>query len=212
MLAGALASFFTGVTEPLEFAFMFIAPLLYLVHAVLTGLSMAIAAAFQWTAGYGFSAGFVDMLLSARNPIANQWWMLLVLGVVYAALYFVIFYFLIGKFNLKTPGRENEEAADAGAELADDSDLAAVAAQIVTGLGGAENIDSIDYCATRLRVTTKDYTKVKEALIKKAGVAGVIRPSQKAVQVVIGPQVQFVYDEVERQLKSGTKLSEAQGS
>jgi PTS system N-acetylglucosamine-specific IIC component len=212
MLAGALASFFTGVTEPLEFAFMFVAPLLYLAHAILTGLSMAIAAAFHWTAGYGFSAGFVDMLLSARNPLANQWWMLLVLGVVYSALYFVIFYFLIGKFNLKTPGRDDEDAADAGADLANDSDLAAVAAQIIVGLGGAGNIASVDYCATRLRVNTKEYTKVKEAQIKKAGVAGVVRPSQKAVQVVIGPQVQFVYDEVARQLKSVAEPSAAQRS
>ena len=202
MVAGALASFFTGVTEPLEFAFMFVAPILYLVHALLTGLSMFICAAFHWTAGYGFSAGFVDMLLSARNPIANQWYMLLVLGVVYFAVYFGLFYFLIGKFNMKTPGREDEEADDAGAELVDSSDMAAVAAQIIEGLGGAENIDTIDHCVTRLRVMTKDYVKVKEAVIKKAGVAGVIRPSQKSVQVVIGPQVQFVYDEVARQLKT----------
>ena len=204
MVAGSLASFFTGVTEPLEFTFMFIAPLLYLVHALLTGLSMAIAAAFHWTAGYGFSAGFVDMLLSARNPVANKWWMLLVMGVVYFAIYFGLFYFLIGKLNLKTPGRGDEDTAaeDAGAELVDSSDMVAVASQIILGLGGAENIDSIDYCATRLRVMTKDYVKVKEAQIKKAGVAGVVRPSQKSVQVVIGPQVQFVYDEVQRQLKS----------
>jgi PTS system N-acetylglucosamine-specific IIC component len=212
MVAGALASFFTGVTEPLEFSFMFVAPLLYLVHAVLTGLSMAIAAAFHWTAGYGFSAGFVDMLLSTRNPLANKWWMLLVLGLVYCALYFVIFYFLIGKFNLKTPGREDETDADTGAALAGDSDVTAVAAQIVTGLGGAGNINTVDYCATRLRVTINDYTKVKEAVIKKAGVAGVVRPSQKAVQVVIGPQVQFVYDEMERQLKLATALSAEQRS
>ena len=206
MVAGALASFFTGVTEPLEFAFMFVAPLLYLVHAVLTGLSMAICAAFHWTAGYGFSAGFVDMLLSARNPLANKWWMLLVLGVVYFALYFVVFYFMIGKLDIKTPGREpDEEEADAGAELVDGSDMAAVASQIIVGLGGAENIESVDYCVTRLRVVTKDYTKVKEALIKKAGVAGVIRPSQKSVQVIVGPQVQFVYDEVARQLKAEQK-------
>lgn len=200
MFAGALASFFTGVTEPLEFAFMFVAPLLYVVHAVLTGISLAIASAMGWTAGFGFSAGFVDMLLSARNPVANQWWMLLVMGVVYFALYFVIFYFLIGKLNLKTPGREDEDA-DAGAALAVDADTAAIASQIIAGLGGAENIDSVDYCATRLRTSIKDYTQVSEADIKKAGVAGVIRPSQKAVQVVIGPQVQFVYDEVARQLE-----------
>lgn len=201
MLAGALASFFTGVTEPLEFAFMFVAPVLYLVHAVLTGISLAIAAALNWTAGFGFSAGFVDMLLSARNPIANKWWMLLVMGVVYAALYFVVFYFLIGWLNLKTPGREDDTDADTGAELAADADVSAVASQIVAGLGGADNIETLDYCATRLRVTTKDYTAVKESEIKKAGVAGVIRPSQKAVQVIIGPKVQFVHDEVARQLK-----------
>lgn len=202
MMAGALASFFTGVTEPLEFSFMFVAPLLYLVHAALTGLSLAIAAAFHWTAGFGFSAGFVDMLLSARNPLANQWYMLLLMGLAYAALYFVVFYFLIGKLNLKTPGRGEEVESDADAALAADSDLAGVARQIVVGLGGADNIDSIDYCVTRLRVVIKDYAAVKESEIKKAGVAGVIRPSQKSVQVVIGPKVQFVYDEVARQLAS----------
>lgn len=201
MLAGALASFFTGVTEPLEFAFMFVAPALYLVHAILTGISVAIAAAMQWTAGFGFSAGFVDMLLSAQNPVANKWWMLLVMGVIYFAIYFGVFYFLIKQFNFKTPGRD-DESDDEGAELASDAELSDVAAQIMVGLGGAKNIDSIDYCATRLRVVIKDYTAVSEAEIKKAGVAGVIRPSQNAVQVIIGPKVQFVYDEFERQLKS----------
>ena len=202
MLAGALASFFTGVTEPLEFSFMFVAPALYLVHAVLTGLSVAIAAAMQWTAGFGFSAGFVDMFLSARNPMANKWYMLLLMGVVYFAIYFGIFYFLIKKFNLSTPGRGDDD--EAGGELETDAPMSAVASQILAGLGGASNIDSIDYCATRLRVTTKDYTAVKEADIKKAGVAGVIRPSQKSVQVIVGPQVQFVYDEVARQLQSSS--------
>lgn len=200
MMAGALASFFTGVTEPLEFSFMFVAPLLYLVHAVLTGISVAIAAAFEWTAGFGFSAGFVDMFLSAQNPLANEWWMLLVMGVIYFFLYLGIFYFLIGLFNLKSPGR-GEEEADAEAQLDEDAEVSDVARQIVTGLGGGDNIDSIDYCATRLRVTTKDYVKVDEGEIKRAGVAGVIRPSQNNVQVVIGPNVQFVYDEVARQLE-----------
>lgn len=202
MLAGALASFFTGVTEPLEFSFMFVAPLLYLVHAALTGISLAIAAAFHWTAGFGFSAGFVDMALSARNPLANQWWMLLVLGLAYAAIYFVVFYFLIGKLNLMTPGRGEEIEAEAGATLGGDAAMADVAGQIITGLGGVDNIDSLDYCATRLRVVVKDHTTVKESEIKKAGVAGVIRPSQKAVQVIIGPKVQFVYDEVAHRLGS----------
>lgn len=204
MFAGALASFFTGVTEPLEFAFMFVAPLLYLVHAILTGISVAIAAAFHWTAGFGFSAGFVDMFLSAQNPLANQWWMLLVQGVVFFAIYFAVFYFLIPALNLKTPGRGDD--VDEGAELAVDADSATVARQIIAGLGGADNIESIDYCATRLRTSVKDHLLVKESEIKKAGVAGVIRPSQKSVQVVVGPQVQFVYDAAEQEL-AGTKTA-----
>ncbi|EPD68635.1 PTS system, N-acetylglucosamine-specific IIBC component [Corynebacterium pyruviciproducens ATCC BAA-1742] len=199
MLAAALASFFTGVTEPLEFSFMFLAPLLYVVHAVLTGISVAIAAAFHWTAGFGFSAGFVDMLLSARNPLANNWWMLLVMGVIFFVLYFVIFYFLIGLMDLHTPGRGEDEADD-GATLAADAETSDVARQIIVGLGGEDNIDSIDYCTTRLRVQVKDNVKVSESAIKKSGIAGVIRPSQKNVQVVVGPKVQFVYDEVARQM------------
>ncbi len=200
MMAGALASFFTGVTEPLEFSFMFVAPLLYVIHAVLTGISVAIAAAFQWTAGFGFSAGFVDMLLSSQNPLANKWYMLLVMGVIFFVVYFAIFYFLIPALNLKTPGR-GEIADDEGATLSVDADSAAVARQVITGLGGAANINSMDYCATRLRVSIDDYTKVKESEIKRAGVAGVIRPSQKSVQVVIGPQVQFIYDAAAEELK-----------
>ncbi|MBV7282235.1 N-acetylglucosamine-specific PTS transporter subunit IIBC [Corynebacterium sp. TAE3-ERU30] len=208
MLAGALAAFFTGVTEPLEFSFMFVAPVLYVVHALLTGISLAIAATFHWTAGFGFSAGFVDMVLSARNPLANQWWMLLLLGVVYFALYFVIFYFLIGAFNMSTPGRgkdaevDNDDDEDAG-----DDDTRATAAKIITALGGAENIDSLDYCATRLRVVVKDGSKFDEPKLPQNKVLGVIKPSKNSVQIIIGPQVQFVYDEVVRQTPSSVSAT-----
>lgn len=198
MLAGSLASFATGVTEPLEFSFMFVAPLLYVVHAILTGISVFIAATFNWTAGFGFSAGAIDLGLSSQNPLAHNWWMLLVLGVVHFFAYFGVFYFLIGALNLRTPGREEDTTDEAAMELGEDSDLSATAATILAGLGGAENIANLDHCATRLRVTVKDYVKVSEATIKKAGVVGVVRPSQTAVQVVIGPQVQFVHDEVAR--------------
>lgn len=201
MMAGALASFFTGVTEPLEFAFMFVAPMLYVVHALLTGLSVFLAATFHWTAGFGFSAGLVDMVLSARNPIANQWYMLLVQGLVFAVLYFVVFYFLIGALDLKTPGRA-DDTDETSARLSSDSEYSAVASTVIAGLGGVSNIESIDYCATRLRAVVKDYVKVDEKTIKSAGVAGVIRPSQRSVQVVVGPQVQFVYDEVADQLRT----------
>src|SRR5699024_1945280 len=110
LLAAAFASFFTGVTEALEFSFMFLAPVLYVVHAALTGLSLFIAALFQWTSGFAFSAGFVDYTLSFTNPIANEPYMLLVQGLVFAVIYYFLFRFLIVKFNLKTPGREDETA------------------------------------------------------------------------------------------------------
>ncbi|OKL54281.1 PTS N-acetylglucosamine transporter subunit IIABC [Bowdeniella nasicola] len=202
MFAGALASFFTGVTEPLEFAFMFVAPLLYVVHALLTGISVAIAAAMQWTAGFGFSAGFVDMFLSAQNPLANNWWMLLLMGLVVGGVYFAVFYFLIPLLNLKTPGRGDEVEASEG-EASGDAGSEAIADQVIKGLGGAGNIETLDYCATRLRTIVKDPSLVDEAAIKKAQVAGVIRPSQKAVQVVVGPHVQFVYDAAADMLKDG---------
>ncbi|QMV84169.1 PTS transporter subunit EIIC [Corynebacterium hindlerae] len=205
MLAGALAAFFTGVTEPLEFSFMFLAPALYLVHALLTGLSLAIATFFHWTAGFGFSAGFIDMLLSAQNPLSNKWWMLLVLGAIYFALYFAIFYVLIGALNLKTPGREDDEEI-AAAEEAGDMETSKAASHIITGLGGAENIDALDYCATRLRVTVKDDDLIDESTIKNAGVAGIIRPGARSIQVIIGPQVQFMYDEVSRQVSGSTAI------
>ncbi|MCF2705890.1 PTS transporter subunit EIIC [Arcanobacterium haemolyticum] len=201
MGAGALASFFTGVTEPLEFSFMFVAPLLYVVHAALTAVSMFLAAAMEWTAGFSFSAGLVDLVLSARNPLANKWYMLVVVGLVFFLVYFGVFYGLIKLFNLKTPGREDDPADDEGVDFGGDANFSSIGMQILDGLGGPENIDSLDHCTTRLRVTVKDPTKVSESRIKKTGVPGVIRPSQKAVQVIVGPQVQFVFDEVAAQVR-----------
>ena len=112
MLAGGFASFLTGVTEPIEFAFMFVAPFLYVVHAVLTGISMAIAAMFNWTAGFGFSAGLIDFILSSRLPMANEPYMLLLQGLVFFVIYYIIFRFLIAKFNIKTPGREDDDVLE----------------------------------------------------------------------------------------------------
>lgn len=212
MAAGALASFFTGVTEPLEFSFMFVAPLLYVVHALLMGLSVFIASAMEWTAGFGFSAGFVDMLLSSQNPLANKWYMLLVMGVGFFFLYFVIFYFLIGWLNLKTPGRGEDEAEDAADSATGDDKTAADAARIIEGLGGKDNIDSLDYCTTRLRVGVKDRALVDDSLIKRAAVSGVIHPSEKSVQVIVGPAVQFMYDEVSHQLRHGSPALSTAGA
>lgn len=201
LLAAAISSFFTGVTEPMEFAFVFLAPGLYLVHALLTGISVFIAAQFQWIAGFGFSAGFVDFFLSLRMPLAVNIWMLIPLGLVMGAIYYFLFRFLIVKMDLKTPGREDDEAVEGeGVKLGKDTNFNALAAQVLEGLGGKENIASLDYCITRLRMEVKDHLLVDEAKIKKAGVAGVIRPSKTNVQVVIGPQVQFVADEMKKLL------------
>lgn len=199
LLAAAISSFFTGVTEPMEFAFVFLAPGLYLVHALLTGISVFIAAQFQWIAGFGFSAGFVDFFLSLKMPLAVNIWMLIPLGLVVGVIYYFLFRFLIVKMNLKTPGREDDEAQEGeGVVLGKGTNFSLLAAEILQGLGGKENIASLDYCITRLRLEVKDNLLVDEAKIKKAGVAGVIRPSKTNVQVVIGPQVQFVADEFKK--------------
>ena len=201
MMSAAFASFFTGITEPVEFAFMFVAPLLYVVHAVLTGISLIIAASFSWLSGFGFSAGAIDFFLSTANPFATNWWMLLLLGVVYFFVYFFIFTGLIKAFNLKTPGREEDtEEADADAVL-DTSDYATVAKKIIEGLGGKDNIASHEYCATRVRAEVKDYLLVDEKIIKSAGIAGIVRPSKSSVQIVVGTKVQFVADAMDELLK-----------
>ena len=197
MLAAGFASFFTGVTEPIEFAFMFVAPALYVVHAVLTGISVFIAASLDWMAGFGFSAGFVDLFLSLRNPNANQPFMLVALGLVFFVIYYVVFSFAINKFNLKTPGREDEDVAEDGAEPVKASSHSELAAVLLPLLGGKENIVVVDNCITRLRLEVKDSSIIKDAEIKKL-VSGVLKPSKTAVQVIIGPEVEHVANELKK--------------
>ena len=198
MFAAGFASFFTGITEPLEFSFMFAAPALYLVHALLTGLSLFLAATFQWTAGFTFSAGLVDLLLSSKLPLANKPFMLLVLGVVYFALYYVVFKFLILKFDFLTPGRgENEAVLETAASEDKFYDQALI---ILQGLGGKDNIKSLDHCTTRLRMEVKNLDVVDEKKIKSAGAAGVMKPGGKNVQVIVGTEVQFVADAMKTML------------
>ena len=197
MLAGAVTSFVTGVTEPLEFAFMFVAPLLYGVHAFLTGLSLFIASTFHWTAGFGFSAGFIDFSLTSGMPMANNPFMLLVLGLGFGAVYYLLFRVLIKALNLKTPGREDEDNEEELKIEASNSNHAEVAAVIYEALGGKENVVSIDNCATRLRLEVKDSTLIDDKKIKKVA-AGIIKPSKTDVQVIIGPLVEFVANEMKR--------------
>lgn len=199
MLAAGFASFFTGVTEPLEFSFMFVAWPLYVVHAVLTGISLFVAAFFQWTAGFNFSAGFVDFFLSLRVPIANKPYMLLVMGLVMAVVYYFTFMFVIKKFNLMTPGREALVETDENEAVAEGSNkFAVMASRIYDALGGAENVVTVDNCTTRLRLQVKDTGIVNQDKIKATGVPGLKVINKENIQVVVGTEVQFVADEMNR--------------
>ena len=205
MMAAAFASFFTGVTEPLEFSFMFVAWPLYVVHAILTGLSLFIAATFQWTAGFNFSAGFIDFILSLRVPIANKPYMLLVQGLVMALIYYFTFMFVIKKFNLMTPGREKvviEDNRELTAAVGNDR-FVVLASQIFDGLGGSNNIKSIDNCTTRLRLELEDTGRVNTEAIKATGVPGVKVIDAKNLQVIVGTEVQFVADALSRIHQAG---------
>lgn len=164
MIGFALTAFITGITEPIEFAFMFLSPLLYAVHAVLTGLSLFIVNLLGIRSGFSFSAGAIDYLLS--YGIAEKPLLLLLVGICYAAVYFVVFYVLIKTLNLKTPGREDDDLD----EVLDENTAQSVNENIMLkGLGGKENLQTIDHCATRLRLTVKDTSLVNEAFLKKAG-------------------------------------------
>ena len=196
MIAAGFASFFTGVTEPIEFAFMFVAPGLYLLHAILTGISVFIAASMHWMAGFGFSAGFIDLVLSTRNPLAQGWYMLIIQGIVFFVIYYVVFKFAIEKFNLKTPGREEEDTTEVvgTVKITSNTELAIA---LLPLLGGKANVVSIDYCTTRLRLDVIDSSMIKEREIKKM-VPGVLKPSKTAVQVIVGPEVEFVATELKK--------------
>ncbi|MDA3974067.1 N-acetylglucosamine-specific PTS transporter subunit IIBC [Enterococcus thailandicus] len=210
MLAAAFASFFTGVTEPLEFSFMFVAWPLYVVHAALTGISMFVAALFHWTAGFNFSAGFIDFFLSLRVPIANKPYMLILLGLVMAVVYYVTFMFVIKKFNLMTPGRE-EGTGEETPDLATGNDkFSALADNIYAALGGASNVTSIDNCTTRLRLQVKDTKQVDQSKIKATGVPGLKVIDDQNIQVIVGTEVQFVADEMSK--LHGSPVSQSAGT
>lgn len=199
LASAAFCSFFTGVTEPIEFSFMFLAPALYLVHALLAGISAGITVALPIRAGFSFSGGSIDLFLSSFTPLAVNPWLVIPVGLVVGVVYYIVFRFVISKFNLKTPGREDDDEDETKAVLAN-SNFTDVAAKILAGLGGKENIADVDNCITRLRLEVKDYTQVDEKMIKSAGVAGVMRPSKTSVQVIVGTQVQHVADEFKKML------------
>ena len=200
--SAAIAAFVCGVTEPFEFGFMFLAPVLYLVYALLYGIFTVVTVLLGFRAGFSFSAGLTDLVFSASLPAAAKTWLIIPLGIAAFVVFYVVFRFAIVKFDLKTPGREDDDdnEAEKSAVLSND-DFTEVAKIILEGVGGKENVKSIDNCITRLRLEINDYTKVDEKKIKSAGVAGVIRPSKTAVQVIVGMKVQFVADEFKKLCK-----------
>ena len=201
VVSAAICAFVCGVTEPFEFGFMFLCFPLYVVYSALYGIFTIITYYSGFRAGFCFSAGATDLVFSASLPAAAKTWMIIPLGIAAFVVFYLVFRFAITKFDLKTPGREDEdeEAAEANITLAN-NDYTAIAKGVLAAVGGKGNVANVDYCATRLRFEIKDHTAVDEKAVKKAGAAGVIRPSKTACQVVIGPKVQFVYDELKKML------------
>ena len=201
VVSAAICAFVCGVTEPFEFGFMFLCFPLYVVYAALYGIFTIITYYTGFRAGFCFSAGATDLIFSASLPAHAKTWMIIPLGIAAFVVFYLVFKFAIVKFDLKTPGREDEdaEAAEANITLAN-NDFTAIASGVLAAVGGKGNVANVDYCATRLRFEVKDSTAVNEKAVKAAGAAGVIRPSKTACQVVIGPKVQFVYDELKKML------------
>ncbi|MGU7781408.1 N-acetylglucosamine-specific PTS transporter subunit IIBC [Burkholderia sp. PU8-34] len=207
----ALTSFLTGVTEPIEFSFMFLAPVLYVIHAVLTGLSLAICQLLDVKLGFTFSAGAIDYVLN--YGLSTKGWVAIPLGIAYGVAYYGLFRFFIRKFDMATPGREpaTAEAAaesfEAGGYIAPGAAAAAASApraqRYIAALGGAGNLTVVDACTTRLRLTVVDPGKVSEADLKAAGARGVLKRGGNSVQVIIGPEADIIADEMRTAIGSG---------
>jgi PTS system N-acetylglucosamine-specific IIC component len=200
LLSMALTSFLTGVTEPIEFAFMFLAPVLYAVHAVLTGVAMVLMHALQVRLGFGFSAGLFDYVLNFRLADRPLW--LLPIGVAYFLAYFALFRWAILRWDLRTPGREPLDAATAN--TGDDAVAphgVTAGADFVQALGGAANLRSVDACTTRLRLEVADQARVDEAALRRLGAHGLVRPSDTVLQVVLGPVADQVAEQIRRHIK-----------
>ena len=200
VVSAAICAFICGVSEPFEFGFMFLCFPLYVVYAALFGVFTIITYYVGFRGGFCFSAGATDLIFSSSLPAAAKTWIIIPLGIAAFIVFFVVFDFAIRKFDLKTPGREdeNEKVESEKTITPKNNDYTALASAILEGVGGKDNVTGLDYCATRLRFEVKDSTTVKEKEIKAAGAAGVIRPSKTTCQVIIGPKVQFVYDEVKK--------------
>ena len=212
LLSAALTAMLTGITEPLEFTFLFVAPLMYGVHCVLAGLSFMLMHILNVGVGMTFSGGIIDLVLFGvlQGNAKTNWIWIVVVGLVYALIYYAVFYFMINKFNYKTPGREADDEEtklytrkDVDArKKAGKSEPDTVSALILKGLGGKDNISDIDCCATRLRVTVKNPDLTDEAALKQSGASGVIRKGY-GIQVIYGPQVSVIKSNLDDYMQSG---------
>lgn len=198
-IGSAIASFLTGITEPLEFSFMFVAPLLYLVHALLTGLAGVVMYILDVKLGFGFSAGLIDYLVNLK--LSTNAWILIPVGLLFFVLYYLLFRFIIVKFNLKTPGREDDIEGEVNDGSNKKISASSRAAKILDNIGGAANIRDIDACITRLRLVVHDEKSVNDAALKQLGASGVMRLGQGSVQIVFGPQSEQIKDDINNLMK-----------
>lgn len=194
----ALTAFLTGITEPIEFMFVFLAPALYVVHAVLTGVALATCQALGILHGFGFSAGLTDYLINFN--LATKPLMLIPVGLAFAAIYYVTFVFVIKKFDILTPGREDELPADAD-DLFEEKGMYQMAEAYIEKLGGKGNIVEVGACITRLRLTLKDNRSISSDAFKTLGAAGIIKPNDKNIQVVVGTRAEILAEEIQKLLK-----------
>lgn len=201
LFSAALTSFLTGITEPLEFSFLFVAPVLYGIHCLLAGLSFMIMNLLSVRVGLTFSGGLVDYIvfgvLPGTNGFQTRWYMVIVVGICFAIVYYCLFRFAIRKFNLKTPGRD-----DAPANTTDDKKEAvsgdALAVGVLEALGGKDNLLSLDSCITRLRVEVKDAKIVKDDQLKQLGASGVLKVGAHGVQAIFGSKAQFICNDLKK--------------
>lgn len=195
MISIAFTSFLTGITEPIEFSFMFLAPVLYVSHAVLTGISMSIVYMLDIKHGFGFSAGAIDYFLNMG--LSTKGWLLIPIGLIFGAVYYFIFVYAIKILDLPTPGRGEELENE---EYYKDKDMSKIANLYIEKLGGPSNIEEIDACITRLRLVLKDTSIVKDNELKKIGASGVLRPNKRNMQVVVGTKAEIIADEMKKEI------------
>jgi PTS system N-acetylglucosamine-specific IIC component len=227
LLSAAFASFLTGITEPIEFSFMFVAPVLYLIHAILTGTALAVCYLLNIKIGFGFSAGLIDYVLNFSKSNTTNPLLLLLVGLVYGVVYYFVFSFVITRFDLATPGRgeastglsadwilpesqrgprptakAGQKAGPVETALAEDQDTV-LAGQVLSALGGKENVQSVEGCITRLRLFVNDPNQIDDARLKSLGASGVIKRG-KVAQVVMGTQSDRIASRMNRIMKGGS--------